>query len=680
MLKHALLYAQFGWAVFPITKNDKVPFAGTHGCKDATKNEDEIVKIFEKYKETNLGVATGAYSGIVVIDIDNKNGGSGEIALEALEAKYGKLPETVEAFTPSGGRHLIFKAPQGVRIANSTNNLGQYIDVRGDGGYILVSPSFIGGKEYCWEVTHSPFNFPIAELPQWLLALVQETTRDYEINLNEKDRIIDHGRRGERLFEIACVARNQGLKDQASLFAYLQGVNINNCRPPLDEKLVMKTVNSVLSYEDQKSEVAETGEVLIWDKLKGGIFQTTYRNCLNFLKSDKELNGLFKYNEFISRTVLTRKPFWLRHWNGEQTLSDDDLLEVKQYLTSLNFQPSIGLLAEAINSVALLHKYHPVRDYLDTLVWDGVSRVETFLSTYFEAQDTPYTRFISKLMLCAAVKRILVPGIKYDYLVILEGDQGIGKSRGIQALAGDWFSEITLYEHDKDLIDKMQGKWILEVSELDVFKKRDVESLKSFLAIGVDRVRMSYAHYTQSYPRQCIFIASYNPDGMGYFRDFTGNRRFLPVSCGKVNVNGIVEARDQLFAEALELSKNFDLFIPKDIDQDAVIEQEMRLVVDAWEPYIEKWMGDPTKSPHEYFTVSDVWSHALNGQMDRITRAEQIRIAHILQKMGMKQKSQRYEGTTRRVYYKPQVAQEQAVFADEVNQLTTESLFKNEEE
>jgi predicted P-loop ATPase len=678
MLKHALLYAQFGWAVFPISNNTKIPFAGTHGCKDASKKDDEVVAMFEKYRDCNIGVATGAYSGIVVIDIDNKNGGSGEIALEALEAKYGKLPETVEAFTPSGGRHLFFKAPVGIRISNSTNNLGQYLDVRGDGGYVLVAPSSIDGKEYSFEVEHSPFVFQLADCPQWLLALIQESKRDYDINLGEKDRVIKEGARDERLFEIAKVARNSGLTDQASLYAYLQGVNINNCRPPLDEKVVMKIVNSILSYEDRKAEAVVKGEVLIWDKTDGGAFRTTYRNCLNFLKTDEKLLGLFRYNEFVSRTILTRKPFWLNHWRGEKTLSDEDLLEIKQHLTTLNFQPSLGLLMEAVQSISLANKFHPVRDYFDSLTWDKTPRVDTFLSTYFEAKDTPYTRFVSKLMLCAAIKRILHPGIKYDYLVILEGDQGIGKSRGIQALAGEFFSEITLYEHDKDLIDKMQGKWILEVSELDVFKKRDVESLKSFLAIGIDRVRMSYARNTSSYPRQCIFLASYNPDGMGYFRDFTGNRRFLPVSCGKVNVSGIKDNRDQLFAEAMELEKEFNLYVPDDIDKDAIAEQEMRLVVDAWEPYIEKWLEDPMKEPEGYFTISDVWSHALNGMMDRITRAEQIRIAHILQKMGFKQKSQRYEGTTRRVYYREKPLEQSVEQQQTIEQ--SQVVFNEEEQ
>jgi putative DNA primase/helicase len=358
----------------------------------------------------------------------------------------------------------------------------------------------------------------------------------------------------------------------------------------------------------------------------------------------------------------------MKTWNGEKTLSDEDLLEIKQHLTTLNFQPAIGTLLEAVNSIALANKFHPVRDYLDELVWDNVPRVERFLSAFLGAKDTQYTRFVSKLMLCAAVKRIYHPGVKYDYMVILEGNQGIGKSMGIESLAGEWFTEATLYEQDKDLVDKMQGKWIIEVSELDVFKKRDVESLKSFISTRVDRVRMAYARTTCNYPRQCIFIGSINPEeDLGYFRDHTGNRRFLPVTCSVIDHKGIKENRDMLFAEAKEIvQKGFNLWLPDDINKDAISEQELRLAVDAWEPYIIKWLNDPTKAPSEYFTISDVWSHALNGQMDRITRSEQMRIAHILKKIGFKQKMARVNDKIIRVYYKQEEAvKQEAVWQEE---------------
>jgi len=657
MLKHALLYAQLGWAVFPLSPNSKIPYAGTHGCKDASKDPDKVTAMFTKYPDSNIGVATGSHSGFFVLDIDNKKDGSGEVALEELEAKYGKLPETIEQFTPSGGRHLLFKMPKGIRISNSTNNLGKYLDVRGDGGYIVVAPSSINGKDYCFEVSKEPFNFDMQSSSPWLFGLVQETKRDYDINLAEKDRLLKKGDRDERMFTISCVARNQGLKDQGSLFAYMQGVNINNCRPPLPDKDVMKIVNSCLSYEDKKAKADIKGEVIIWDKGKEGSFRTTYRNCLNFLNTEKDLMGLFKFNEFSNKTMLYRKPKWDKLWHGQRTLNDNDILQLKNELTTLNFQPSVSLLNEAVQTHALKNKFHPVREYLDGLIWDGVERVDNFLCEYFSAEDSKYTKFVSKLLLCAAVRRIMRPGCKYDYMIILEGSQGLGKSLAIEALGGEWASGVTLIERDKDLIDKMQGQWIIEVPELQVFKKKEIESLKNFLSTGVDRVRLSYARHTEEYPRQSIFIGTINPNGLGYFQDDTGNRRFLPVTCGKINWKGIAEVRDQLFAESYQTAKtDFGLYLPPDIDGDAVVQQEFRLAADEWDTYIRRWLDNPRLTSGNDLTIGDVWVHALNGKLDQIGRIEQVRISRVLKKFGYEQKHKRIEGKMARVFIKTTIA------------------------
>ena len=251
MIDQALLYAQFGWAVFPVLPNSKLPHAGTNGSKDGTKDEKKVAEMFKRWPGSNVAIATGSYSNFFALDIDVKNGKNGNLSLDDLESKNGKLPETVEQFTPSGGRQLIFKYPLNVKIKNSSDQLGIGLDIRGDGGYIVVAPSSIDGKTYEWEVTHSPFEFPIAEAPQWLLALISTSKRDFDIDLNGKDRILPDGRRNERLFEICCVARNMGLTDKAALFAYLAGVNKAFCRPPKKDTEVMTIVESCLSYKDE---------------------------------------------------------------------------------------------------------------------------------------------------------------------------------------------------------------------------------------------------------------------------------------------------------------------------------------------------------------------------------------------------------------------------------------------
>lgn len=653
MLNDALLYAQFGWAVFPISPNAKIPYKGTNGFKDATKDEEKIAAMFKARPNSNIGVATGAYSGIFVLDIDNKNGGKGDISLANLEAINGKLPETVEQFTPSGGRHLFFNNPTNIRIGSSASSLGSGLDIRGHGGYILVPPSIVDDKQYIWEVSHTVWEFKIADAPQWLLSLCIEKKRNYDIDLNGKDRILNDGNRGERLFEIGVVARNSGLKDFESLFAYLQGVNLNNCRPPKSEKEVTSIVNSLLKYEDEKAEISkDNAELIFWDKGENNVLLKTYRNVLNFLKTEPEL-GDFSYNEFSHKITFPKKPFWRKNESAECSLEDNDILQMKQYLVTKNFQPSTATIIEGIQTIAYNKSHHPVREYLQKLEWDHVSRIENFATEYLGSEDSLYSKYISKLLFCAAVKRIMYPGCKYDYMIILEGRQGIGKSRALQAIGGEFFAEIPLTDRDRDTIDKMQGRWIIEVAELEVFQKKEIEALKSFLSTNVDRARLAYAKTTKDFPRQCVFIGTINPTELGYLRDITGNRRFLPISCNKIKVDEIAKNRDMFFAEALDLvKKDQQIYIDYEMEKLAAEEQAMRLVVDPWEQYIIDWINDPINTTADQIRTSDVWTHALNGQIDKLTRREQLRISHILRNLGYSYRTSWIDGKNMKVYVK----------------------------
>jgi len=482
---------------------------------------------------------------------------------------------------------------------------------------------------------HNPFIYPIAEAPTWLIDLVSKSKRDYDIDLSSKDQNIDCGKRNERLFEIAVVARNAGLKNVDTLFAHLSAVNKSNCKPPLPDMEVKRICESVISFQDKITERVNLSEneELIWDRTDKGKLRPTYRNALNFLKSDVKLHDILRYNEFSHRIQLQKPTFWAKK---PKDLDDNDILQIKQYLTTHNCEPTFNSLYEAIQTIAYNNRYHPVKQWLETLSWDGKSRVQTFFSEYMGAECTPYSQYIGRLFFVSAVKRIYHPGCKFDYMVILEGKQGVGKSMALNTLGGQWFGEASLTDRDKDTVDKMQGLWIIEVAELEVFKKKEVESLKSFLSQQVDRVRLAYARTTKEFPRQSVFVGTINPDGMGYLKDTTGGRRFLPIAVNKIRVKQISADRDQLFAEALALMKQDDkIYIQEDMESDAVHEQELRLVVDVWENYIADWLKDPTKcQDNRLIQVSQVWTHALNGDLNRIDRAHQMRIASILRKFG----------------------------------------------
>ena len=183
------------------------------------------------------------------------------------------------------------------------------------------------------------------------------------------------------------------------------------------------------------------------------------------------------------------------------------------------------------------------------------------------------------------VKRIYQPGCQFDYMLILEGAQGIKKTHLVKALAGDHFASISLKHPGKDTVDAMMGVWVLEIAEMAGFKKTDVETLKDFVSTRKDRVRLAYNRRSDTYPRQCIFIGTMNPEGDNqYFMDSTGNRRFWPITCNTnaIKLDEFIAVRDQLFAEAMILYKNRAPLYLKDENAafEALLSQEHRQFVD----------------------------------------------------------------------------------------------------
>lgn len=185
----------------------------------------------------------------------------------------------------------------------------------------------------------------------------------------------------------------------------------------------------------------------------------------------------------------------------------------------------------AVAKVVDDRSYHPIRDFFQNLPeWDGVKRVETALVDYLGAEDTPYVRAVTRKLLCAAYVRVHNPGIKFDNMIVLNGDQGIGKSTFIAKLGGEWYSDsLNLSDmNDKTAAEKLQGYWILEIGELAGMKKADLDKVKAFISRQDDKYRASFGRRVTPHPRQCVFFGTTNNEN-GYLRDITGNRRYWNV-------------------------------------------------------------------------------------------------------------------------------------------------------
>jgi len=294
------------------------------------------------------------------------------------------------------------------------------------------------------------------------------------------------------------------------------------------------------------------------DKLKysKGQLQNTIQNAFVILEHDQFLKGKLAYNDFANRAIVNDKLPWNREANRDWKDEDDSGL--RHYIEQTYGLISPNKIFDALVLCFREHAYHPVRAYLNSLTWDGVERVDTLLSNYLGAQDSFYTRAVIRKHLAAAVARIIRPGIKYDHMLVLAGQQGLGKSSFIRILGNDWYNDSLTTVQGKEAYEQLQGSWLMEMGELTATKKADIEAVKHFLSKNEDIYRVAYGKRTSRFPRQCIFFGTSNDKE--FLRDKTGNRRFWPVDVGVEESNknifkDLEKERDQIWAEAKAVYK-----------------------------------------------------------------------------------------------------------------------------
>lgn len=285
----------------------------------------------------------------------------------------------------------------------------------------------------------------------------------------------------------------------------------------------------------------------------------TPANLYYVMSNDPNLAGKFRYNTFAQDIYVM--PGLPEPWEAdepEHVLCDVDYNRLSLYLSTVyGMHRNQDRQRDAVNIVAEACRYNPLTDYLDSLEWDGCCRVETLLHDALGAEDNAMNRRITRMHLAAAVARAYEPGIKYDHILTLHGQEGTGKSSLIESLAGDdWYLNRGLDPKDKDTVVGLRGNWLVEVGEMMGYKTSEVELWKSFLTTRVDKVRLPYARRDSTLPRQCIFFATTNEDE--FLKGSNGDRRFLPVHCAGVGgmrdavMERVREERDQIWAEAVQ--------------------------------------------------------------------------------------------------------------------------------
>ena len=633
MYDAAIEYAKKGFAVFPLKYRDKVPLT-RNGCKDATTDAAQIKAWWQKYPNANIGLATGSVSQnvfVIDLDIDEDRGIDGYHSLEDWQREHGDFPETWTAITGRGGYHLYYRGNG--KIKNRAGIIDG-VDIRGNGGYVVAPPSIHkNGNRYEWE--YSPDEFEIAKADNNVEYFLNHDDHRQSASFTMPN-IVSAGQRNQMLFRFACMMQAKGASDQ-SVFAATMAENESSCSPPLTEQEVRIIVSSATKYDKGKpihidSEGVATREnkddvignpewvlsFLDCNHDKDGNIKSVKQFVHNFeivMDKDDRFAGKIRFNEFAQQLYLCGNVPWEKEDNCRAWSSHDD-----SALFSL-VQADYGLksrqdFADALKNVSMRNKFHPVRELLDSLTWDGKEHIRSLLPEYLGAEDSDYTYQVMHLWMLGAVSRVYKPGNKFDYTIILQGSQGIGKSTFLKQLAMDdsWFND-SLDSLDSDkAVQSLTGSWIIELAELKSLARTagGVESVKRFLTATQDKYRIPYERRADTFYRQCVFAGTTNKDD--FLQDETGNRRFLIVQTGvkkpskSLFVPEIMDTIKLAWAEAVHIWKNEkpQLILPEAYMQEAKELQETNMADDGKRGIILDYLEGKTQ-----VCAREIWFEAL---------------------------------------------------------------------
>jgi predicted P-loop ATPase len=307
------------------------------------------------------------------------------------------------------------------------------------------------------------------------------------------------------------------------------------------------------------------------------------------------------------------------------------------------------IAGQAVHAVARQHSFHPIRAYLDSLTWDGVKRIDDWLTLYLGVDPSDYVRAVGAKFLIGGVARVYRPGVKNDSCLILEGPQGALKSTALRTLAGaNFFSDDIAELGSKDSVLQTRGVWIIELSELDAMTRGEVSRVKAFMSRQVDRIRPPYGRRVIEAPRECVFVGTVNKQT--YLKDETGGRRFWPVKCGVIQIPELLRDRDELWAEARERFRAEDSWW---LDTAALVkvaaeEAGARYEGDPWDEAIAGWI-----SGRESVSVPEVLMQCLNKSKETWTQADQNRVARSLTASGWNRRQKRTGGDREWRYFPP---------------------------
>ena len=631
-------------------------------------------------------------SDMIIIDVDPRNFKHNVNSYLSLKEKY-SLPATYTVKTGSGGFHYYYLNSNHTVIRKELKGYPG-IDFLSKGHQVLIPGSIhpITLREYVLVVDSAPALIPdqlLADITKPIVQTGNTNNHDVEYNLTESEVQINiqgfqsllqsyppaiQGEGGDNLtFNLACRGYEYGLTPLQVYECML--VWNERCIPTwLPDELYQKVKNAY-EYELKAGKIDICRVVSISNDLQNAearnldsnkkaettphtfkfdistknpkLLKPTHNNVLGVLSEyvryymNEDFSNMFRKNLMSESVEFNRTPPWPRESKNHRYLSETDINQLFMKINKeVNFQkeiPSKNFLLTALDVYASNHSYHPLKEYLDGLVWDQTPRLDNWLHTYLEAEDNEYTRKIGSLTLIASVARIYEPGVKYDYVLILDGEQGIGKSTAVQILGGEYYGSFnfkTMQKDEAQSFNTLANSWIIELEELAGLKKAEIAEVKTFITKQIDECRKKFEKMNTKKLRHSIFIGTANLNSFeGYLTDTTGNRRFWPVKVKQLKKYELIQDRDQLFAEAKSLyEKKTKLYV----DSSAVIQQHSaetrkRQGSDPWlrpvRQYVDGMCG-------QNINIYDLQAQVLGMSPDKITARTYTRLDTILNLLG----------------------------------------------
>lgn len=414
------------------------------------------------------------------------------------------------------------------------------------------------------------------------------------------------------------------------------------CTLALNDKAVCATINreqlaaavndfSGITGENatqqQTSDVgADTNSEADWmdglERTQTGAIKSTINNNLLILNGDPRLKGRFALNEFAGRGEVLDVLPWSAD-NKRRLWSDTDSNGLYWYMERAWGITGRGNIDSALDIHASIHAFNDVQDYLQGLVWDGVERLDTMFIDYLGAEDNEYNRSVTRKSFTAAVARAMTPGVKFDNMLILCGRQGAGKSTILDKMSKGWFNDSISTFEGKEASELLQGVWLVEIAELDAFRKSDISRIKQFLSLRADRYRAAYGRHVKELPRSCVFFGTCN--NFAFLQDSTGNRRFWPVDIGiNTATKSVFKMTDddinQLWAEAkVRWQLGEELFLTGEAEDMALLKQEEHREVSGREGLVQEFVEKPVPSDWAKWSLDrrrDFWAGAVRAPSD----------------------------------------------------------------